>query len=153
MTKAGPYDLFKNNEELEKKGVELRYGDSFYITVARAGGTNKRYVKAFEAKTRPHRRQIQAGTLDDATDRRIMAEVYADTVVLGWGKYVLDEDSGEFVAQNGVIPGPDGQDLAFNRDNVVKLFLDLPDLFADVVENSTKLALFRDDALEGDAKN
>lgn len=148
---AGPYELFKNDENLETKGVELDYGD-FRITVARAGGTNKKFPKTFEAKTRPYRRAIAAGTLDPEVDRKVMAEVYADSVVLGWARNVKNED-GSVTVKNGVIPGPDGEDIPFTKANVIKLFMDLPDLFADVVEQAGKIGLFREDEKEVDAKN
>lgn len=134
---AGAYELFKTDENLETRGVVLNYGD-FKITVARAGGANKKYQKVFEAKTRPYRRAIQAGTLDEATDKKAMAETYAEAVVLGWEGMKDAED----------------KDLPFTRENVVKVFLDLPDLFADVVDQATKVSTFRvDDVLEVDSKN
>lgn len=153
---AGPYELFKTNDELENQGVSLNYG-SFKIVIARAGGSNKKYTKIFEAKIRPYRRAIQAGTLDDATDKRVMAEVYADAVVLGWAKIDREKQpDGNYVDKvtNGVIPGPDGQDMPFTKANVIKLFTDLPDLFSDVIQQANSVSLFKDEEeAETDAKN
>lgn len=133
---ANPYELFKTDGDLETKGVVLNYG-GFKITVARAGGANKKYSKVFEAKIRPHRRAIANGTLDETTDRQVMAEVYADAVVLGW-EGVTDKE---------------GDEMPFTKANVVKLFTDLPDLFVDVIQQANTVSVFRQDELEVDAKN
>ncbi len=133
---AGPYELFKTDENLETKGVVLNYGE-FNITVARAGGANKKYAKVFEAKIRPYRRAIQAGTLDDMVDRKVMAEVFAESVVLGW-EGIKDED---------------GVDMKFTKENVVKLFTELPELFADVMAQAKQISTFTADEDEVDEKN
>ena len=67
----------------------------------------------------------------------ILREVYADTVVIGWSN----------------VEGADGKPMAFTRENVIKLFTDLPELFADVQDQATNLALFRAEINEQDAKN
>ena len=133
---AGAYELFKTDENLETKGVNLNYGD-FSIRVARAGGANKKYAKVFEAKIRPFRRAIQTDTMDPEVDRRIMAEVYAETVIIGWKG----------------MKGQDGKELAFNKANVVKVLTDLPDLFADIIGQANQVSVFRADEAEVDAKN
>jgi hypothetical protein len=130
------YKLFKNNETLETGGVTLDYG-SFKIVVARAGGSNKRFAKALEAKLRPHRRAVETGTLDETLNRRLLVEVYAETVILGWEN--MQDEAGEA--------------LAFTRENVMKVMTDLPDLFADVVEQTNKVAIFKDMGEEDDVKN
>lgn len=148
---AGAYELFKTDDDLETKGVTINYGE-FKITVARAGGSNKKYHKALEVKTRPYRRAIQAGTMDPDTDRKAYAEVYAEAVVLGWSKVI--KENGEEKEINGVIAGPDGEDIPFTKANVVKVLLDLPELFADIQSQAQSIKLFRDkDEDEVDAKN
>jgi hypothetical protein len=75
--------------------------------------------------------------MDEDTAARLMREVYADTVILGW---------------EGVT-GRDKAPLAFTRENVLQVLTDLPDLFADIQEMSNKVALFREEIREDDAKN
>lgn len=147
---AGPYELFKTDEELESSGVTLNYG-TFKIVVARAGGGNKKYVRVLENKIRPYRRAIQAGTMDDATDRKVMAEVYAEAVILGWSK-VEPGENGPKETPN-VIPGRDGEDIPFTKANVVMVLTDLPDLFADIISQAQQVSTFRQDIDEVDAKN
>ena len=136
------YKLFKTDEKLETDGVWLEYGQTeqgkpIRIKIARAGGRNVAFAKALEKATRPYRKAIQTGTLDDKTATRLYQEVFADTVVLGWEN----------------VEGPDGQPLEFNKENVLKLFEDLPDLFADLREQANNVSLFREEVLEADLGN
>lgn len=131
-----PYKMFKTNPELECSGIELNYGD-FRITIARAGGANKKFAKAIEKKSRPFKRAIQSDSFDNERAQALLKEVYAETVVLGWDG-VTDEK---------------GEPLPFNRENCLKLFNDLPDLFQDIMEQAQKSALFREEIRENDAGN
>jgi hypothetical protein len=47
----------------------------------------------------------------------------------------------------------EGNPMEFSRDNVVRLFTDLPELFLDVQQQSQKAALFLVDILEGEQGN
>lgn len=136
------YKQFKTDKNVEKEGIVLNYGknskgEDIEIRIARAGGANVQYAKLLEAKTKPYRRQIQNETLDNEVAEKITKEVYAKAVVLGWIG-VEDEN---------------GKELEFSFENCMKLFDDLPDLWTDIQQQSTKSALFRADILEQDAKN
>ena len=136
------YKQFKTDKNVEKEGIVLNYGknskgEDIEIRIARAGGANVQYAKLLEAKTKPYRRQIQNETLDNEVAEKITKEVYAKAVVMGWIG-VEDEN---------------GKPLEFSSENCIKLFDDLPDLWMDIQQQSTKAALFRADILEQDAKN
>lgn len=131
------YDLFGTDKELEKDGIVLNYGKGGKIKIARAGGANSRFAKALETKMRPYRRQFEAGTMDETVANDLLLEAFAETVVLGW-EGVQDRE---------------GNELAFTRENVTKLFKDLPDLFTDVREQAMKFANFRVTQVEADAGN
>lgn len=131
------YKQFKTDAKLEKEGLTLDFGDGVTMLVARAGGSNDRYAKRMEVLSKPYRRQIESGTVDRKVLERVVIEVFAETVVLGWNG-VTDED---------------GKPLEFNRINAIKVFTDLPDLFAEVQEQASKSALFRLSLNEQDAKN
>lgn len=134
---TSPYDLFKNNENLEAgAGVTIEY-PGFSITIHRAGGSNKRFAQILNAKMKPYRHQFDRGMLADDVSRRILLESYAEGVVIGW-KNVKDAD---------------GNDMAFTKENVVKLFDDLPDLFADIKQQAENAALFREEQEKADEKN
>ena len=146
------YKQFKTDNTLEKDGILLEYGENskgkpICIRVARAGGSNNAYAKRMEARVKPYRRQIQTETMESALVERIVKEVYAETVVLGWEHVefpVLD-------AQGN--PTDKFEELPYTTENCIRLFDDLPDLFLDIQEQSQRAALFRAEVREADAKN
>lgn len=136
------YSQFKTDNTLERNGIVLEYGENaegkpISIRIARAGGANSHYTKLIEARVKPYRRQIQNETIERTMVEKLLREVYAEAVVLGW-ENVTDAQ---------------GNDLPFTVQNCVKLFEDLPDLFQDIQDQSHRAALFREDILEQDAKN
>jgi hypothetical protein len=130
------YEMFKTNPSLEKEGITLDYG-SFSIRIARAGGHNSAFLKAMERESKPFRRAIQQETISADIAEEILRKVYADTVVLGW-EGITDED---------------GNVLQFSKENCVKLFRDLPDLFNEIKETANKMAVYREVAKEEESKN
>lgn len=145
------YSTFQTDAELEKKGVVIDYG-SFRVTIARAGGANKRFAKVLEAQTKPYRRALEAKTIDNAVAERIMMEVYAETVVLNWEVAQVDEKTGETKWKRG-IEAEDGSMLAFNRNMVLETFQKLPDLYADIQQQAMSAAIYRKVAQESEAGN
>lgn len=134
---ASPYELFKTDEKAElDEGVILDYGE-FNIRIARAGGSNKKFGKLLNVRLKPHRRQMETDTMDDAVATRIMVETYADSIILGWNN----------------VKDASGADMEYNRENVIKLFTDLPDLFRDVQSQAGQVALFRSAEADATIKN
>lgn len=128
---------FKTNKAAEtEKGIVLDYGAE-KIRVLRAGRSNRKYSELLSKRMRPHQRQISDNTLDPDTAEKIMTEVYADSIIIGW---------------EGVCY-PNGDPMPYTRDNVIRLLLDLPDLFADIQEQAQKLSNFREEEIEADRKN
>jgi hypothetical protein len=129
--------MFGTDKAVEtSQGITLDYGD-FQIKIARAGGSNKKFARILTTRLKPYRRQMDTDTMDEGIAQKIMIETYADSVILGW---------------TGV-KDSEGNDMEFNRENVIKLFTDLPDLFMDVRSQSDKMALFRSMEIESDVKN
>jgi len=136
------YAKFETDRSLEKQGITLDYGPNsqgkqIEIKIARAGGANTTYLKRMEARAKPHRLQIQHETIDRIVLENIVKEVYAETVVLGW--------SG--------VEDREGADMPFTKENCIKLFNDLPELYADIQAQAQSAALFRTAVRETDAKN
>lgn len=136
------YNTFETDKQLERDGIVLEYGrntkdEPVSIRIARAGGSNTRFAKILEQKMRPYKRALANESLDNRIAEKIMVEAYADSVILGWTG-VQDRE---------------GNDLEFNRENVVKVLTDLPDLFLDIQQQSQKAALFRTEIREADAGN
>lgn len=130
------YNSYKTSPDLEKNGVWLNYGDC-KILVARAGGANKRFEALAKARLKNYQKAIQVGALSNQKATEIMQEIYSESVVLDW-EGVTDEN---------------GKELPFSKENVLKVFKDLPDLFLDIDEQCRKISNFRQELLEEDAKN
>lgn len=134
-------EMFQTDDRTEREGVWLDYGD-FRIRVSRAGGSNKRYQKALEEESRQHRRAIDLGIMDNDLAEDLLRRVYAKTVVRGWQ---VKDEQGEW--QDG-IEAEDGSLMPVTEENVLATFRELPDLFADVQEQASRIALFRAKARE-----
>jgi len=121
------YDAFGANESFEKDGIDLDFGPAGKFRLARAGGSNKKFAKVLEARYRPYRRQADAGTLANEVAEKLMAEAYAEAVVLGW-EGVTDRN---------------GDPIPFNKDTCIALLLELPDLFSEIREQAGQFANYR----------
>ena len=138
------YKQFATNTDKEIEGIEVQMteaenadGSIPTFVVSRMGKSNKRYSKALEAATRPYRRQIELGTMNNDKAEEIFLGVFVDTVLKGW-KNVRDED---------------GKPLEFTKAAAVKLFTDLPEVYERLQEEAKLSANFRDAALEEEVKN
>jgi len=140
------YEMFQADKNKETSGIWLDFG-SFRIKVARAGGSNVAFAKAVEEKTRPYRRAIDQGVMDAKVGERLLAESFAEAVVLDWK---VKDDKDELVSG---MHSPDGTIQEFTKEAVVQTFLDLPELFAQVQNETAKLGNFRRDQLKEEAKN
>lgn len=141
--KDSPYALFETDKSIEQAGVRIDYGP-FYFQVARAGGANTRFRDTLRNRMAPHKRALATETMSDDLADKISTEVFAETVVLGWGSVEFGE---------GKIAGRDGKAVPFSSDAVKQLFKDLPDLARDVMQQAQTTALFRTAIAEVDAKN
>lgn len=155
----GLFAAYGTDVNLEKTGVVFTPDSSTAITLARAGGSNVKFQAVLDAKIKPHRRAIEAGTLDPKLDRRMMAEVYADTVVKNWETLVGDKLVQGIEADPNATAGTYSHDIdksglvPFNRQNVVATLLALPDLFGDLQRESQRVGNFLTEQREEDAKN
>jgi hypothetical protein len=138
------YKQFATNSEKEMEGVEVQMteaenddGSVPTFIVSRMGKSNKRYSKALEAATRPYRRQIELGTMNNDKAEEIFLGVFVDTVLKGW-KNVRDES---------------GADMPFTKQTATKLFKDLPEVYERLQEEAKLSANFREVSLEEEAKN
>ena len=139
-------DLFITDPKMEKDGIVIDY-DLSQFRIARAGGANKSFIKAVEARTRPYRRAIKNDMfpLDRLED--LMIEVFVDTILLGWG-------SKEFGAGKIGIRGPDRVivPLEYSKVNALSYFRDRRDLFKDLFDQAESAGNFRLEEVEEEAK-
>ncbi len=150
------YDVFETDSDLEQKGINIDYGNTL-ITIARAGGSNKKYLRSLERRTKMYRRAIQTETMDNEVAIAVLREVYAESVILRWETRqpsTMDEDGNEVKGEMVVgIEADNGDILPFNAENVVLTLKNLPDLFGDIQEQASKGSLYRAAMLEGDSGN
>lgn len=138
----GLYSQFKSDENVEKDGLFLEYGDNSHgqpmrIRIARAGGSNVQFGKSFERHSKPYKRLLQIGQMEEEQNRRLMLNVYLDAVIKGW-ENVEDRE---------------GNPLPFSRVNAETILTDLPDLFQDIMVQAGNAALFRETINEDDSGN
>ena len=146
------YDQLQTDPSLETKGVEIDYG-SFRVTLARAGGANKKYEKLLDIRSKPHRRAMKTETMDNDVALGIMREVYADAIILHWE---TKNSKGEWDVGIEAKPKKSGDPLKmvpFNRDNSVQAMIDLPELLTWFKEDAEKLALYLVQHQEEDTGN
>lgn len=108
------------------KGSWLNFPGGRRFRVKRAGGANKKFTRAFNAATRPYKRQMDAGTMDDDLGDEIMRDLYARTIIMDWEG----------------IKDAEGNDVPFTQDNVKAFFAQFPELFNEVVKLSNDLNTF-----------
>jgi predicted transcriptional regulator len=145
---VGAYDSFRVDKDLERKGVVIDY-EKFRVTIARAGGNNKRYEKVLERLSRPYQRAIQTETLDNDKSMDLLKQAYAEAVVLDWETNV----DGEW--KRGIEDPDTGELLPFNTENVLRVLRhgELHDIWHDLRSQATKAALFRASLEEARAGN
>jgi len=140
------YDLYDTDSNIEQDGITVAYPD-VKLQLARAGGSNAQYAKVVKRVTRPFRLQIEKGQLDPKQALTLTARVYAEAIVRkAWFK--VGED--EWV--EGQIPGRKGP-MDATPENLVKLFTDIPDFFADVQAMASQATNYSPEEVEADLKN
>lgn len=130
------YKTFQTDDELEKRGILLDFGNGEWVRVARMGGGNKKFIQLFEASMKPYRRAFELGTMDDDKAAEIMHECFAKAIVLDWN-----------------ITGPDGEKIEFTLENAKRVFKELPEFFNTIRQEAEKRANFNRTALEEESKN
>jgi hypothetical protein len=141
---------FKTDRNAEVEGVWLEVavndhnGKPTRIKISRMSSSNKRYTTQLNKVTKPHQSAIQNDALDNDLAKKMLQEVFADTVILDWENLPKSDLTGN---------DEDSDDLEFNRDNVLALFAELPDVYDDWEARAMKSAAFREQERDGAAKN
>lgn len=138
--------IFKTDEKVEQEtGIPINYGE-FRVHIVRAGGSNKKYTRLLQQRLKPYRRQLENESMDDDVAAKILAETYADSIII---KMEVKDGEGKWkpgiLRSTGVVP--------FSRENVVKVLLEVPEFFNDLKSQAGQVALFRAFDLDDDAKN
>ena len=124
------YDLFETDEVAETEGFELEVFDGDTVIkfmLARAGGSNKKFVSRLQARMKPIQRKLDAGTIKEEVLEDIMVRTIAETLILSWDG-VTDRD---------------GNEIPFSVENAVTLLRELPALREMILEEAQKISNFQ----------
>jgi len=152
------FKTFEMDADLEREGISINYG-SVKFQIARAGGRNKAFKDIFQAKAKKHRTQLDNETMSDDMADRIMAESYAEAVILGWWTRKEDDNGDPILDAKGeekwvdTVENEAGKKVKFSKEECVKLLLALPDLFMSLQSYAQKSANYRKDLEEEDEGN
>jgi hypothetical protein len=113
-------------------GIWVRFPGGRRFRILRAGGSNRRFSRAFTQALRPHRRAFERGTLDDEVSDQILRDTYARHVVVDWDG----------------INDASGQKVPYSPEAVSAFFEAFPDLFSDLVTIASDIATFSQERIE-----
>lgn len=143
----GLYDQNQTNIDVEKSGKWIDYG-GYRIKIARAGGSNRKYLSELELAMKPIRRAIDAGTVPQERQKAIMVDVFAKTIIKGWETW--DDDKEEWVSGIELEDGTIGK---FTKELVVETLNALPSVLEDIQKDAMQLQNFLEAAREDEAGN
>lgn len=120
-------------------GTWTKWGsDGAAFKIARASGhDNPKFKNAMERTLRRYKNEIRLEVLPEEVSAEATYEVFADTIVLDW-RGIQDENGG---------------DLPYTRENVIRLFREIPELFDEIKTFAVDRQQFQDALMETDAKN
>jgi hypothetical protein len=142
---------YKTNAQKETNGVRVVKGinetnkGEIVFNLSRSGKSNKRYSKLLDDLTKPHRRAIELETLAPAIADALFMKAFIGGCLNGWENLPMSDVTGDAADADKYAP--------YTAGNAEKLFTRLPELYDDLVSDSKRVALFRDEALETEAKN
>ncbi len=121
------------DRELESvEGVWLRFPGGRAFRCLRAGGSNTKFLRAFQTAIKPYQRQIDRKTLDPEVSDQIMRDVYSQTVVKGWEG----------------IKDADGNEVPYSPETAVEFFKAVPELFTELTDQCANMANFAEQEAE-----
>jgi hypothetical protein len=126
--------IFGTNKTDEIEGKWNDIGDGIQILVARIG--NPEYQKEFQRISKPHKRALRRGSLNDEVAERLLIKVMAKNILLDWKG--LEED--------GVV-------VPYSYDNAIRILTEYKDLRDYVSDIANEMESFRADEDEEAEKN
>lgn len=116
------------NRKKEADGVEVNIADDFFVTVRRAGPTNRPYLEAFRREAaRSQEAQRFNGKRPIEQSQEAAYRVYAETIVVAWRGCELD-----------------GKTIPFTPENFVMVMKEVPELFPAIEAEAQDVRNFQD---------
>ncbi len=133
---------YSTDQSIENSGTWVSFGTNADGTVekillARAGGANAKYFTEMAKAGDTHKQGIKTGAIDGLEGKKILMQVYANSVVLNW-ENIYD--------RNGNI-------YPYSKENCLNMFYKMHDFFDVISEICSEREAFRDAQLEDDIKN
>lgn len=130
------YELYKTNTEKEQKGLPVKFGDAtVYIATSNLTGNPKMAKMQAEYIERATKRKGVESKPEELKEK--MLDLYAECVVTGW-ENVRDEN---------------GKEIPYSKENVLKIFKDLPHFLDAIVAFSSDFTNYREKAIDDVVKN
>jgi hypothetical protein len=126
---------YRTDPELESTGVWVELGEGGSIKVARMN--NDKYRAMMRQVSKPYRRQLQLGVLDEEVARDLVNKCMAACVLLDWEGIEDDE----------------GKAIKHSEEKALELLRDVPDFRAVVLEVASEMETFRAVEQEADEGN
>ena len=126
--------IFGTNKVAEIEGKWNDIGDGIELLVARIG--NPEYQKEFQRISKPHKRALRRGSLNDEVAERLLTKVMAKNILLDWKG--LEED---------------GVAVPYNYDNAVRILTEYKDLRDYVSDIANEMESFKAEEDEEAEKN
>lgn len=119
-------EAYQTDKDLESiEGIWLEFPGNRRFHVLRAGGSNTRFVSAYQAALRPYRKQLQKRTMDPGLLDRLTLDVYARHVIKGW----------EGITSKG-------QEIPYTVQACIAFFSVVPEMFDEVMEQASDSSNF-----------
>lgn len=120
---------FKTDSQLERDGVDFALDDKTSFRVRRFNSQNPRVKAAMAAYYKPYARQVELGTLPQEKSDEITMKLFIDVCLASW-EGVEDEK---------------GSPIECTKENALKLFKSLPDLFDSLWKYANSFENYKED--------
>ena len=124
------------DEDAERNGIDLAFGNGRFIVITRSGMSNRKYKSVMSRVFKPHQNVSGAVSMSDDVALDLMKEVYAESVVIGWRGFVDGE----------------GKNIPFSKETCIELFKASPNIFEIVQAESAKFSNFARREIEESGK-
>lgn len=136
------FKQFGTDKTKEIEGVLVEYpanedGSIPSFKLARMCRSNKRYVKAVETATRPHKRAGELGTIKPEVAEEIMLDVFVGTILLGWEN----------------LQDLEGKEIPYSKSKAKEIMVEIPDLYDDLQKKANDINTFLKSEMEQEEKN
>jgi len=120
--------LFKSDSNLEQEGVLFEIADGIQFKVRRFGGGNREVKKAMVKYYKPYARLIERNLLPEDKEREIYQLAFIDACLVDWQGVEIE-----------------GATAECTKENALKLFKELPELFETLLEHSQSVEHYREE--------